>query len=390
MTRPTVLICMDYYLPGVKAGGPITTIRNLVAWLGGDYVFRIVTADRDLGDAEPFQGIETEVWTQSPAGRVYYMSPARAGVGRFVEILRETRPDSLYLNSYWSRRCTLFSLIARRRVAPDLPLILAPRGEFAASALALKPRRKQLYRAALQASGLTRSALWQASSDYEAADIRQVIGARVSIRIAPDLAAPLQPPLPHRPKTAGRLALALLSRISPMKNIEGAIAMLSNLRGQVELSIYGPEEDADYARLCRQAAEALPENASVRFAGVLPSEAVPAALASADAFLLPSRGENFGHVILEALGAGTPVVISDRTPWRGLEKQGVGWDLPLEWPERFTEVLQQLTDLDEATHARLRAAARRYAEAVEREDWRLQANRTLFERALSGSRRSSA
>jgi glycosyltransferase involved in cell wall biosynthesis len=54
---------------------------------------------------------------------------------------------------------------------------------------------------------------------------------------------------------------------------------------------------------------------------------------------LPSLGENFGHVIVEALSAGCPILISDRTPWRGLAERGVGWDLPLEDPAGFRGVI---------------------------------------------------
>ena len=50
-------------------------------------------------------------------------------------------------------------------------------------------------------------------------------------------------------------------------------------------------------------------------------------------------------MILEAWAAGLPVVISDRTPWRDLESQGVGWDLPLDNPQRWIEVLDHLIRL---------------------------------------------
>ena len=46
--------------------------------------------------------------------------------------------------------------------------------------------------------------------------------------------------------------------------------------------------------------------------------------------ILPTHGESFGHIIVEAWAAGCPVLISDRTPWRELREQGVGWDVPLD------------------------------------------------------------
>jgi glycosyltransferase involved in cell wall biosynthesis len=39
-----------------------------------------------------------------------------------------------------------------------------------------------------------------------------------------------------------------------------------------------------------------------------------------DFFVLPTIGENFGYVFLEALAAGCPLITSDRTPWTTLRK----------------------------------------------------------------------
>ena len=46
---PVVLTLVDYYLPGCKGGGPITTLANVVERLGTEFDLRIATRDRDLG-----------------------------------------------------------------------------------------------------------------------------------------------------------------------------------------------------------------------------------------------------------------------------------------------------------------------------------------------------
>ncbi len=51
---------------------------------------------------------------------------------------------------------------------------------------------------------------------------------------------------------------------------------------------------------------------SVYWAGFLHGEKKWAALCDAEIFVLPSYSENFGIAVLEALAAGTPVVISDQ------------------------------------------------------------------------------
>jgi glycosyltransferase involved in cell wall biosynthesis len=77
-----------------------------------------------------------------------------------------------------------------------------------------------------------------------------------------------------------------------------------------------------------------------------------------DLFFLPTLGENYGHVVQEALLAGCPVLLSDTTPWRGLQALGVGWDLPLDDEAGFRAVLRACVQMGPAEHAALSARAR--------------------------------
>ncbi len=58
--KPVVLSTVPYYLPGFKGGGKLVTIRNLVAALGNQFHFKVMTADRDLGDSESYRGHRTK------------------------------------------------------------------------------------------------------------------------------------------------------------------------------------------------------------------------------------------------------------------------------------------------------------------------------------------
>jgi glycosyltransferase involved in cell wall biosynthesis len=290
----------------------------------------------------------------------------------------------LYLNSLFSPRFTLGPLWARRtgRV-PRLPVVLAPRGELSPGALGLKARKKRVFLAWARGAGLYRDVLWQASSPVEAEEVRRWFpGAEVMV--APDL-----PPFAGGAGPAGRgerpgeLRVAFLSRISPKKNLLGALELLDGLGAAAVLDVYGPPEDAAYWTRCRERIARLSPEVRVRVHGAVPPERVPRVLGEADVLLLPTLGENYGHVVLEALRAGCLPVISDRTPWRGLQAAGVGWDLPLDEPEAFRAALRTVAAMDGEARAAWSARAAAYGERAARDPHAEEQNRALLRAALA-------
>jgi glycosyltransferase involved in cell wall biosynthesis len=135
----------------------------------------------------------------------------------------------------------------------------------------------------------------------------------------------------------------------------------------------------------RAAVAQLPSNVAVRFLPEVAHAQVASAYAARHVLVLPTLGENFGFVVLEALAGGRPVIVSDRTPWRGLQSAGVGWDLDLAAPERWAQVLQQCVDLSADRYDALCTNAARYArEAID-----VQAIDAAFDAALIASARAA-
>lgn len=380
-----VLTFCDYYLPGFKAGGPIRSISNLIARLERDLRFSVVTRDRDQGDAKPYDGVAVDQWQDRQGTPVFYMSPQRRGLAGIRNVLRETDHDVVYLNSFWSPAFTIPMLLLRRLgLVPRVPVVLAPRGEFSRGALQLSRTKKQAYLLSARGLGLYRNVNWHASSKKEREDILRSLPATDPDRIH------IVPPVPPAaadgpvrdgatsPKRSGELSVVFLSRVSPMKNLEGALEILTGVQGQVAFHIYGPQEDPGYWRECERVMSELPDNVRTRYHGLVDGTEVRATLAAHDVLLLPTRGENFGHVILESLLSGCPVIISDRTPWRGLREENAGWDLPLEDPQRFRQVVQQLVGMSSEEYSELSHAARRYGIAYVNDERILERNRSLF------------
>jgi glycosyltransferase involved in cell wall biosynthesis len=115
----------------------------------------------------------------------------------------------------------------------------------------------------------------------------------------------------------------------------------------------------------------------------LKHEEVAETLEAHDLLLFPTHGENYGHVVLEALTAGCPVIVSDQTPWRGLAGLGVGWDIPLDNPAAMVAALQHCVDMDAATFEAFSRRARSYAVTFRDDETPIEQHRELFRTALA-------
>lgn len=369
-----VLCISDYYFPGFKGGGPIRTLVNMRACLFDGVEMSVFTRDRDLGSDAPYPEIPANEWLRAADGPIYYADKvmfsakglrlARIGVRDF---------DVLYLNSFFGYRSSISIYLGNRKSGDRCPrILLAPRGEFAPGALAIKRFKKQIFLMFVHVLGLYRDIEWHASTAREAEDILRLFPQAVGrIHLAADPVVldnndTLQDAWPD--KVPGKLRIAFISRISPMKNLDCLLDILAGVDRDVELSIYGPVEDADYWQECQKMIERLPANVSAHYRGPLAPGEVSSTFAAYDLFAFPTRGENFGHVIFEALRAGTPVLVSDQTPWRD-DPSGAITVAPLASRAIWRGKIEAAADRDSGQQEALRAAtvdyARRYAASGE-------------------------
>jgi glycosyltransferase involved in cell wall biosynthesis len=394
--RPRVLVVFDHYLPGENAGGPVRSIANLVAHLGNEFEFLVVTKNRDLGAEAPYAGLDGKnAWVPVHGALVRYL-PAAQWLSMLIATVRSTPHDLLYLNSYFAPSSQ--ALLAARRAGVlqgTTPVVIAPRGQFGDSALAMKSSKKRLCLAAANALGLHAGVQWHATTPTEAEAIGTLIRPAGEIALAANLTAPqshisvagemtsgdAHPSAPAvGPKRPGSLHIATVARINRMKNQAWAIERLASLEGNVIFDLYGPLEDPAYLTECRVVTARLGAHIQVRFPGPLSQRQVAATLERYHLFFLPTLGENFAHAVHEALAAGCPVLLSDRTPWRGLRGTGAGWDLSLDTPMRFETALAECLATDAAGQAQASLAARTHAirEAARRNAPALATYRTLF------------
>jgi glycosyltransferase involved in cell wall biosynthesis len=129
------------------------------------------------------------------------------------------------------------------------------------------------------------------------------------------------------PELHGKRLCTYLGRLHPRKGCDLAIQAFGKvLAGNPEWQfvVVGPDTVGWKAVLIKMA-EDLGIAHRVTWADTLSGNDKWGSLRSSELLLLPSRGENFGIVVAEALACGTPVLISDKVNiWREVLQDGSG------------------------------------------------------------------
>ena len=348
--KPKVLVFIDWYLPGYKAGGPVRSMANLVDHLRGHVDLHIVTTNRDYTEQAPYPNIAPDVWTTLPGGeKVWYASPSGVNTATWRKLLDQEDWTTVYINGLYSRWFSVMPLWLLRGSAQRR--VVAVRGMLAAGMLKHGSLKKRAFLAAMKLLGCYKDVVFQATNTEEVEDVKQWIGTGAEVQLVSNLGRKLKgKALAPRIKVPGELRLVSVARIAVEKNTLFAIECLAHVNGKVTFDLYGPIYDQAYRQQCEVAIAKLPPNVTVAHKGTVAPEAVADLFANYHALFMPSQGENFGHTMVEALASGLPLLISDRTPWKALVSQHAGWDLPLTERNPFTEATQRLVDMDQAAY----------------------------------------
>lgn len=385
--RPIILCFVAVYLPGYRSGGPVRTIANFVDHLGDEFDIRIVTSDRDALDTEAYHNVVVDDWNTVGNATVFYASNRTLTLRGIARLMRDTPHDLLYVNSFFAFKFTALPLLARRfGLAPKFPCVIASRGEFSKGAISLKAWKKRLYMLLGRSAKLYSNLTWQASSEYERQDIIREFGpVAQTIEIAPVL-APKSPAIRVNSEIASSpedqpLKLIFLSRISPKKNLDFLLETLCEVQSKVHVDIFGPLREPGYWARCNQLIAKLPPNVTWEYLGEVTPPDVPKAFGARDLFVFPTRGENYGHVVPEALSAGACVLISDQTPWQSSDSGAVKV-IPLSEKQAWIQSIEEWAGYNREQLERMRAAAVDYLHNYLETSGALDQNRALFLNAL--------
>jgi len=345
MQLKRLLIFCDWFRPGYKAGGPITSIANLALTLSGEFDIYVFTSDRDLGDDKPYPGLQADQWVKWNDVNIFYASPTRKTIGFIHRMIDGLSPDCIYLNSMFSRYYTVYPIMAINMYGYKGKVVLAPRGMLRSSAVKIKRFKKEVFIRTLKASGLINKMIFHATDHNEELDVHSFFGENVKVLRIGNMTSPSIELKNAVQKTKGSVRVIFVGRIHSIKNLRFLLKCLMHVRVSVFLSVVGFMDDEVYWMECKTLMAELPGHVEVEYLSGMSNEEIKQLILEYHLFVSPTTGENYGHAIFEAMMSSRPVLISDQTPWRNLEAHMAGWDLPLSDLQAFIDVIDRVGEM---------------------------------------------
>jgi len=354
MEKRQILVFMDWFLPGYKAGGPIRSVANMVRALSEDFDFYIVTRNTDLSDDKPYKDVEPNKWHAKYSAHVYYLSDDDYSKDKIKTLIGERKYDVMYLNSLYSSQYALKPLRIRNKHFPNLKTVLAPRGMLGEGALQTKSLKKSVFIRTTKLFRFFKSITWHATTEDEKNRISKTFGSNAKIIVGAPISIPAKFEATNKiNKYPGAARFFFIGRVSEHKNISFALEcfLKHKPKGEILFDIFGAAEEQEYLQKIETQIKQLPSNIQVNYKGPIPNEELKIKLQAEYHFMLfPTKGESFSHSIVDSWNSGCPVLISNQTPWLDLEYKSLGWNFDLLDPISLIESINQAVNLDLETY----------------------------------------
>ncbi len=262
-----------------------------------------------------------------PAGRSEWLNNRRLHQS-FGEELR--RADGVHIHGIWEQSTAIAAKSARLH---DKPYVLSAHGMLEPWALAHKRVKKLIYAALIEHTNVARAACLHALTHAEASQYIH-FGARSPIAIIPngvDVPSTNDSGLFLHcfPQLQGKRIILFLARLHPKKGLDLLVKTWANLADawpDAHLVLAGPDSEGTQQNLERLIAlHGLQRR--ILFTGMLDGPLKWSALAASECFVLPSYSEGLSVSILEALGAGLPVIVTEQCNMPEIKDRRAGWQI---------------------------------------------------------------
>ena len=359
LSKVKLLIFIDWYVPAFKAGGPVSSIQNLVKLLNKEYEIFIFTSAYDLNSTVAHSNIPLNQWVEDHYMEKVYYNTQPLTHSKINNIIEVTQCKHIYFNSLFSINYFIKPLIFLPK-AKKLGVFLSPRGMLHPKAFSQKKCKKIIFISILKLLPIFKRIKIIASTLEEAQYIKQkgFKNDLVVVNNVPELSYfDLSIEFKQR-------SFITISRIAEEKNSIGTLLSFSKLKHPAQLVWIGDAPQNNYAKRFWNVVNSLPKHLSFKHLGALGKQDIKKHLQESAFFILPTFGENFGHAIFEALSAGKPAIIGSNTPFTDLEGNKAGFLVDPTDYNQIADKMYCLISLGEQTYYTMAENARNYAKST--------------------------
>lgn len=271
--------------------------------------------------------------------------------------------DVVHIHGHWQDTNWLTARLVRKS---GKPYVMQPHGFLEPERLKISKWQKKIIGALIERGNLNHANAVIATAESEKDGIVRY-GVRVPIHIVPigidteaiDEATPSNDLLKKLGADPSKKTLLYLSRITPVKGLDmlaDSWCQLQKYHNVWQLLIVGPD-DRGYTSIIKRLYGDKIKDGSVIFSGPVFGVDKTSLLKSVDAFVLPTRSENFSIAVQEALVAGLPTVCTKGAPWAMIAENNAG-----EWVDINADAiaggLRRIFDADNVTLANMSESAK--------------------------------
>ncbi len=259
--------------------------------------------------------------------------------------------DGVHIHGLWEQSTAISAPTAR---ALRKPYILSAHGMLETWALTNKRLKKQVYATLFERANVRGAACLHALTHAEARDYRR-FGANVPIAVVPNgvtIPGSIDPALflSQFPALSGKRILLFLGRIHFKKGLDLLVdswSQLSRTYPEAHLVLAGPDFEGTRARIEKLVADKK-LGSSVLFTGMLRQDLKWSALAAAEGFVLPSYSEGLSVSVLEAMGVGLPVIVTEQCNLPEVKQLEAGWQIQSEVGQLTSAIREFLSNSAQA------------------------------------------
>jgi len=301
----------------------------------------VLAGNREVGDKAPMSDVLSDNWNnfEDSTAHVFYVSNIIRTILFSLYECKRKQFDLLFLNSIFSFQYTILPLFFIHT-----SVILSVRGMLHPSALKQKKLKKKLYLFFFKIILLFRNIKFHVTDDAEKKYVENIFGNGYDIFVLPNIPSLFKQQ--YVKKDVNSLNLITIALVSSMKNHYNVLSALMKCKSDICYRIYGPIKEYEYWENCKSITQKLPLNIKVQYLGPVSPNDVEEALKWAHVKILPSKSENYGHAMVEALSTGKPLISSHFIPWNDLKINNAGFNVDPNNIEELVDAIEFYANVD--------------------------------------------